>query len=300
MRKRLGGIGGVIDIDVAVAVEVLDHRHLGVFRDALDQALAAARHDDVDVLGHGDEMAHRFAVGGLDHLYGGLRQAGGGQALAHAGGDRLVGAQGFLAAAQDRGVAGLEAQRGGIGRDVGPRFVDDADHAQRHAHAADLDAGGAALHVADFADRVGQGGDLLQALCHGFDALVGQLKAVDHRRVQSVGARFGDIGGIRGEQFGAARTDRRGHRQQGRVLGSCRGARSGARSFACGPADLLHVVFYVHKNLSATEFTEDTEKSERGSTSALSVSSVAKCFCFSSDARPVAGTRPRCHLARDP
>jgi hypothetical protein len=145
--QRLRRIGELIDIDVAVAVEVLDHRHPRLLRDALDQALAAARHDDIDVLGHGDEVAHRLAVGGLDHLDGGFRQAGGGQALAHAGGDGLVGVQGLLATAQDGGVAGFQAQRGGVGGDVGPRLVDDADHAQRHAHLADLDAGGAVLQV---------------------------------------------------------------------------------------------------------------------------------------------------------
>ena len=37
---------------MAVAVEVLDHRHLGLAADALDQALAAARDDHVHVLGH--------------------------------------------------------------------------------------------------------------------------------------------------------------------------------------------------------------------------------------------------------
>ena len=41
------------------------------------------------------------------------------------------------AAAQDRGIAGLEAQRAGIGGHVRPAFVDDADDAERHAHALD-------------------------------------------------------------------------------------------------------------------------------------------------------------------
>src|SRR5213083_1527710 len=44
-------------------------------------------------------------------------------------------------AAQDAGVARFQAQRRGVGGDVGARFVDDADHAQRHAHPADLDSG---------------------------------------------------------------------------------------------------------------------------------------------------------------
>ncbi len=64
-----------VDEDVADAVEVLDHRHLRLAADALDQALAAARHDDVDVLLVGDQVADRGAVGRRDHLHRVLRQA---------------------------------------------------------------------------------------------------------------------------------------------------------------------------------------------------------------------------------
>ena len=81
----------------------------------------------------------------------------------HASGDRRVAAQRLRAAAQDRRVAGLEAQRRGVGGHVRPRFVDDADHAERHAHAADLDAGGPVAQVGDLADRIGQRRDLREA-----------------------------------------------------------------------------------------------------------------------------------------
>ena len=39
-----------IDVHVAVALEMADHRHARLLLHALDQALAAARHDDVDVV----------------------------------------------------------------------------------------------------------------------------------------------------------------------------------------------------------------------------------------------------------
>ena len=45
----------------------------------------------------------------------------------------LVAAGRFFAAAQDDGVAGLQREDRGIDRDVRARFVDDADHAERHA-----------------------------------------------------------------------------------------------------------------------------------------------------------------------
>ncbi len=49
---------------------------------------------------------------------------------------------GLGAAAQDGGVAGLEAEHGGVAGDVGTRFVDDADDADGHAHLPQLQAVG--------------------------------------------------------------------------------------------------------------------------------------------------------------
>src|SRR5699024_234607 len=98
----LVAIGVVVDVDVADAVEVLDDRHLGVFGHELDQATTAARHDDVDVIGHGQQRRNRFAVGGGDDLHRVRRQAGVGQAAGDAGGNGLVRLYAFRAAAQNR------------------------------------------------------------------------------------------------------------------------------------------------------------------------------------------------------
>ena len=103
-------VARVVHIGVAVAVQVLDHGHLGLGADALDQALAAARDDDVDELGHGDELAHGGAVGCGHQLHRLARQAGAFKRLLHQRGQRLVGVDGLAAAAQDAGVAALDAQ----------------------------------------------------------------------------------------------------------------------------------------------------------------------------------------------
>jgi glutamate-5-semialdehyde dehydrogenase len=50
---------------VAIAVQVLDDRHFRITADALDQALAAARNDHIDILRHGDELTDRAVVGEL-------------------------------------------------------------------------------------------------------------------------------------------------------------------------------------------------------------------------------------------
>ncbi len=51
--------------------------------------------------------------------------------------DRAAGTEAVGAAAQDHGIAGLQAQRAGIGRHVRAAFEDHADHPERHAHALD-------------------------------------------------------------------------------------------------------------------------------------------------------------------
>ena len=171
---------------MADAVEMLDHRHPRFGRDALDQAAAATRHDDIDELRHGDQITDGGAVGGVEDLHRRLRQAGDGQAFAHAGGDGLIRGERFPPASEDCGVTRFQAQRRGVRRDVGPRFVDDADHAQRHAHLADLDAGRPALQIRDVTDRVRQGRDLFQPLRHGLDPAGRERQAIDHGRVQAL------------------------------------------------------------------------------------------------------------------
>ena len=162
-------VGVLVDEDVANAVEVLDHRDLRLACDPFDQAFATARHDHVDVLFIRDEEADGSAIDRGDHLDRGFRQAGCGQAFAHAGGNGLVAVQCLRPAAQDAGVAGLEAQRRGVGGHVRPRFVDDADDAERHAHLADLNAGRPVPQLADLADGVAQRRDLFEAFRHRCD-----------------------------------------------------------------------------------------------------------------------------------
>ena len=138
---------------------------------------------------HGDQVAHRGAIGGFHQLHGVGRQAGVHERGLHLAPQRQVGLQRLGAAAQDAGVAALDGQRGGFDRDVGPALVDHAEHAQRHAHLPHADAAGPALHAADLAHRVGHGGDLLAALGHGVDDLRRERQAVEQRAGQAGGTR---------------------------------------------------------------------------------------------------------------
>ena len=190
----------VVDVDVAHAVQVLDHRDARLALQALDQAFAAARHDHVDVILHGDQLADGGAVGGLDHLHRGFGQARRLEAFVHARGDRLVGVDRFGAAAQDRGVARLQAQPRGVGGDVRARFVNDADHAERHAHLAHLDARRPVAQFDDLADRIGKLRDLPQAVGHGRDALVREREAIDRSFVEPGSARGFEVARVGREQ----------------------------------------------------------------------------------------------------
>ena len=60
--------------------------------------------------------------------------------------DRSIGMHGFGAAPEQHAVAGFEAECSGISGHVRPRFVDDPDEPDGHAHLADLHAIGPAPH----------------------------------------------------------------------------------------------------------------------------------------------------------
>ncbi len=167
----------------------------------------------------------------------------------HAGGDRLVGAHRFGTSSQDAGVPGLEAQRRGVGGDVGARLVNDADHAQGDAHLADLDARGLLLQFADFADGVRELRDLLQALGHRFDALRCEGEPVDEGRVLAGGAGAFHVVRVRGNEPLRVAHDRGGGGEQRAVLGCRVGTRDLARRRARAPADREHVGLDVRRSV---------------------------------------------------
>ena len=114
--------------------------------------------------------------------------------------DRAVGVERFLPAAQDDGVAALEAQGGGVARDVGAALVEEQDDAQRHAALLDPQAVGADVAFEGLADRVDLCRDLLDAVGHRGDLLRVELQPVDERRVELRGLGGLDVLGVGVEQ----------------------------------------------------------------------------------------------------
>ena len=81
--------GGAVDVEVAEPFEMREDRHARLLLHARDQALAAARDDDVEIAGQARQHgADGGAVGGRHELDRVGRQAGGTQALDQAGMDR--------------------------------------------------------------------------------------------------------------------------------------------------------------------------------------------------------------------
>ena len=232
-RERLVEVGGPVDVDVAVADAGLDDGHGRLGDDGLDEVGAAARDEQVDQAAGGHQGADG-AVAALEEADGVRGQALALERVAQHGDDGAVGVGGGAAAAQDDGVAGLQAEAGGVDGDVGAGLVDHADDAHRHAHLADLEAVGEGGAADDLADRVGQGGDVAQRLGHGGDArgveAEAVLEAVRHARA-------------RGRGRGRARWPRRPRRwrRRGRRRGcaarrpSRRGTAGRAAARRCGP-----------------------------------------------------------------
>ena len=229
-------VGRGIDIDMAVAVEMGDHRDAAFLLHPGDQPLAAARHDDVDMPVHAQHGADRRPVGRRDELDRILRQAGFAEAVAQAVDDRSRGVEALPAAAEDGRVAGFQAQRAGVGGHVRPRFVDDADHAERRAHPGDAQAVRPVPLGGDAADRVGQGGDLRHPGGHRLDPVRREGQAVDEGAVEVPARSLLQIARIGGEQLVLPRAQGRSRSRQGRVLRRFRRAghhrRRGARPLA--------------------------------------------------------------------
>ncbi len=151
---------------MADAFVVLDHRDLRIGHHGADQILAAARDNQIDILFQLQQLVDQCVIFKLDDLHRVRRHARLSAGFAQHRADGLIGMMRFTAAAQDHRVAGLETESRRVSGDVGAGFVDDADDAQRYAHAPHLQAVGPAPHLDHLAHRIRQCRDSAQPLGH--------------------------------------------------------------------------------------------------------------------------------------
>ena len=97
-----------------------------------------------------------------------------------------IGAFGGVAASQQRGIAGLEAQAGHVHSDVRPGLIDHADDAHRYARLGKAQTVGQIVSAHDFADRIRQGGHMTHALGGGGHARHVEQQAVKLARIHAV------------------------------------------------------------------------------------------------------------------
>ena len=204
-----------IHIDVAVAFEMADHRHPRLGLHARHQALAAARHQHVDELPACRRASRRPRRDRRSAPVEWRRPAMPPpcRPCDQAGVDRGAGAPAVGATAQNRRVAGLQAQRAGIGGHVRPALVDDADHAQRHAHAADAQA----VRARPLRDRRCRSGRPARRSSSSPRAIAStraasSLSRSSSARAQARGLRFAHVLGIGRQDRGRLRAHRGGSR----------------------------------------------------------------------------------------
>ena len=162
-------VGRGVHVDMAVAVTVDDKGHGGVGQDGFDERTTTAGDEAIDEAAETHELDRRLPAGVLHQDQAVGREAPFGEALQQDGGDGPVGRDRPRAAPQESGVAGLDAEPGGITGDVGPVFVDDPDDAEGHADPADLQPVRAPPAIEDLSDGIGKPGHVAQAGGHGRD-----------------------------------------------------------------------------------------------------------------------------------
>ncbi|MNR02243.1 hypothetical protein D3C85_1180860 [compost metagenome] len=217
------------------------HRGLGLGLNAGDQALAAARDDQVDgPVEARQDGADRFAIRDRDQLNGVGGQAGLGDGASDHGGDGARGFQAVRTAAQDGGVARADAQGGGVCGDIGPALVDDAQHADGGADAGDVQTigGGPAGHLG--ADRIGLGGDGLDGDGHALDAGGRQGQAVDQGFGQARGAGVFNVASVSGQDLGLGGAQALSKADQGLGAGVRGGGAKGVGGGAGATAHVEH------------------------------------------------------------
>ena len=217
--RRHREIGGGVHVDVADALEMGEDRHPRLRLHPRDEALAAARHDHVEgAVEAGQHGADGRAVAGRHQLNGVLRQAGLCEAVPHGVGENGRGPEAVRSGAQDRRVAGLDAQGARVGGHVGAALENDPDHPERGRHALDDEAVRTLEGGEPAADRVGQIGDALDGGGDRLDPAAIQHEPVEERPRLASALRLGDVVGVGGENGRRRRADGSRHGAQGGVL----------------------------------------------------------------------------------
>ena len=125
---RLVDVGRPVDVEVADAVGMAQHRDAGVLLHEADERVRAAGDDQVDVAVERQQLHGLLAGGEQQHGFG--LDRGAGQAPVDGVDDRPARPERLPAALEDHAVARLEGERGYLDDRVGAGFEDHRDDSQ--------------------------------------------------------------------------------------------------------------------------------------------------------------------------
>ena len=241
-RFGFAEIGVAIDEHMHDPFEMREDRHPCLGLDAGDEALAAARHDHIEIaVEPAEHFADRRAVPYRHEADRGVRANPRLQEPATR--QSWIAARGkkaFRTGAQDGRIAGLETQRAGIRRHRRAAFINDTNNAERGCDALDQESIRPLESRQHAADGIGQGGDGVEALGHGLDAGVIEREAIEKGagRALRLGGRH--VARIGGENICRSFTDAVGGVADRKVFRLCRSQRKRMRGGAGGAADPGH------------------------------------------------------------
>ena len=180
---------------------MLQHRDSALLGHCADQPLAAARDHQIDVFilleKHVDRGAirHRDELDHISWYISGLEPGTEGR------GDRAIGVDRFLATSENGSVAGLQAKRSSVRRDVGPALVDHGDDPQGDADAAHGEAVGSHKLVCDLAERIRLIRDLPNRVSQLRHPAVVHEQAVTHRSADPCGVSSREVERVGGHDL---------------------------------------------------------------------------------------------------
>ena len=196
-----GEVGRGVDVDMAVPVPVEHVGDGGVLEDHREQPRASSGDQAVDDTTQPDELHRRLVRGVLDEHDGVDRQPGLLDSLSQRRGDDAVGLESSRRPPEQRRVARLQAQGGGVGCDVRAVLVDDPHDAERDADPLDAQTVRPDVAFDDLTYGIGQHRHRPEAAGHGRDTRLGKPEPVDHRRRCAGAQRAGNIALVRAQDL---------------------------------------------------------------------------------------------------
>ena len=181
-------ISAGVNVGVAYPCTGFDNGYGSVHHHHLNQACATAGNNHIHKAIQMNQILHGLTVAGINKLNRSLRHACSCRCFTQNPGHRLIGLHGLAATLEHHGVAGFQAQACCIRRNIGTSLINNTNYSQGHPHLGNSEPISQRFAIQHIAHRVGQISHLTQAIGHALDACFGQLQAVQHGALHTLGS----------------------------------------------------------------------------------------------------------------